>query len=125
MLLKRLCLLWLTLNLCSCYSITLQSASEKAIMFSGQAVLPVQEYRVIRHFYHTREIHFVFGIPMTEETERLLSEVLEAELTPRQQVINLRVRRYVSPLNQLNTFLTLGLYLRTQMIIEGDIIEKN
>ena len=94
-------------------------------MFSGQDVLPLQAYRVVRHFYHTREIHFVFGVPMAEETERLLSEVLEAELKPQQQVINLRVRRYVSPLNQLNTFLTLGLYLRVQLIIEGDIIEQN
>jgi hypothetical protein len=123
--LKRLCLLGWALSLCSCYSITLQSASEKAIMFSGQKTLPRQDYRVVRHFYHLHEIHFVFGIPMAEETERLLSKVLETELTPSQTVINLRVRRYVSPLNQLNTFLTLGLYLRAQLIIEGDIIEQN
>lgn len=120
---KRLCLVWITLTLCGCYSITLQSASEKAVMFSGQQVLPIQNYRVIRHFYHIHETHFVFGIPMAEDSERLLSKVLEAELTPQQQVINLRMRRYVSPLNQLNTFLTLGMYLRTQIIIEGDIIE--
>lgn len=121
---KTLCLFWISLNLCGCYSITLQSASEKALMFSGQQVLPTQQYQVIRHFYHTHETHFVFGIPMAEEHERLLSKVLESELTPQQQAINLRVRRYVSPLNQLNTFLTLGLYLRVQIIIEGDVIEE-
>lgn len=93
-------------------------------MFSGQQTLPLKQYRVIRHFYHTHEIHFVFGIPMAEETERLLSRVLETELTQQQEVINLRVRRYVSPLNQLNTFLTLGLYLRAQLIMEGDVIER-
>lgn len=108
----------------SCYSLTLQSASDTELMLSGPETLDLSHYRVVRHFYHTRELHYVFGIPMAEDNERLLSQVLESELSPGQQVINLKARRYVTPLGQLNTLLTLGLYLRVQLIIEGDILEK-
>ena len=117
-------LLCLSLCLSSCYSLTLQSASDREIMLSGQKHLQPQSYRVIRHFYHTREIHFVFGVPLSEDSDRLLSQVLEKELLPQQQVINLSVQRFVSPLSQVNTLLTLGLYLKVKVIVEGDIIEK-
>lgn len=112
------------LSLSSCYSLTLQSASDTEIMLSGPEALTLSRYRVVRHFYQTRELHYVFGIPLAEESERLLSQVLERELRPGQQVLNLRVRRYVTPLSQFNTLLTLGLYLRVQIIVEGDILEK-
>lgn len=116
--------LLITGGLSGCYSLTLQSASDTEIMLSGPETLDMSHYRMVRHFYHTRELHYVFGIPLAEENERLLSQVLDSELSPGQQVINLQARRYVTPLAQLNTLLTLGLYLRVQMIIEGDILEK-
>lgn len=117
-------LLCLCLCLSSCYSLTLQSASDREIMLSGQKQLQPQSYRVIRHFYHTHEMHFVFGVPLSEDSDRLLSRVLDQELAPQQQVINLRVQRFVSPLSQVNTLLTLGLYLKVKVIVEGDVIEK-
>ena len=93
------------------------------MMLSSQHMLQPEQYKVVRHFYHSESLHFVFGVPLGTDSDRLLSQVLDRELKPHQYVINLRLRRHVLPVSQINALLTLGIYLRTEVIIEGDILE--
>ena len=119
-------LLALLISLCtlsSCYSLQLQYRGDGVALVSGEPLQP-GPYRVIRHLYKEQELHYIFGFPLEGSRANLVGELLRTELSPQQEIVNLRFKRHVKPINQLNTLLTLGIYLRVHLVLEGDIIER-
>lgn len=106
--------------LSSCYQLTIQSASEEPMLLNGPGILKKTHYRVIRHFYREQELEYVFGANAQQDV--LVSQMLNAETGPGAGTINLQVHRTFSALDVVVSVLTLGIYSRARVVVEGDVI---
>jgi hypothetical protein len=107
--------------LTGCYQMTIMSASEEPVLLNGAASLQGTRYRVIRHFYRQQQLDYVFGV--NEQQDTLVSRLLQEESGPKAGVINLEVRRTFQALDLVVSVLTLGIYSRAWVVVEGDVIE--
>lgn len=121
---KTSCLLifsLLFLLLSGCYQMTIQSASDEAIVLNGSESLKGTSYRVVRHFYREQQLDYVFGV--SEQQDTIVGRLLKEEAGPKAGIINLQVHRTYGALDWAVSFFTLGIYSRALVIVEGDVIE--
>lgn len=107
--------------LSGCYAISIQSADNTPVLFNQQGILARQPYKVIRHFYRDIQMDYVFGAQGSEAV--MVSQLLAAEVATGQGIINLKVRQQPDALDMVISALTLGIYVRSHLILEGDVIQ--
>ncbi|PKL79493.1 MAG: hypothetical protein CVV27_01750 [Candidatus Melainabacteria bacterium HGW-Melainabacteria-1] len=107
-------------SLSGCYQLTVQSIADAPLLLNDQRQLAGQRYRVVRHFYRQHQMDYVFGV--NQQQDLIVSQLLQAETGPGAGVINLEVRRTYHVLDAVVSALTLGIYARAWIEIEGDII---
>ncbi len=104
-----------------CYSLTFQSVHPSPIYLNQPQILkslgPVQ---VLRHLYYETSVDYIFGTHPGEMS--LLSEVLQKELKADEGLVNFRIEQTPTPLDMTVSVLSLGIYSRSKLIIEGDVI---
>lgn len=76
--------------------------------------------QVLRHLYYETSVDYIFGSHPQQNT--LLSTALQQALQPDEGLINLRIQQSPTPLDMAVSVLSLGLYSRSKLIIEGDVI---
>jgi hypothetical protein len=108
------------LILTGCYRLSLQSFLDDSVLLNQERVLQGQKYTVRKHFYREKQLEYVFGFSDAEHTA--LNRILSEETGGAAGVINLRIRRSYRPLDAIVSLLTLGIYTRNWLIVEGDII---
>jgi len=118
---SRLLLLSSLLLLHSCYSLTLQTVHYSPVYLNQpQIIKQMKSVQVLRHMYYETSVDYIFGSHPRENT--FLSEILQQELKADEGVINLHVQQSPSPLDMAVTVLSLGIYSRSKLIVEGDVI---
>lgn len=106
----------------ACYTLTLQSSADYPIHFNHQGILSGRSYRVLRHFYHEVQLNYIFGA--SEQESMILNQILEQERQGQEAfVINLELRRSYAPVDVAVSLFTLGIYSRSVLIVEGDLIQ--
>lgn len=109
--------------LSGCYSLSMQSFLDQSVLFNQENILQGQAFAVRKHFYREKQLEYVFGYSEAESTilNRILAEET-ADPSGRTGVINLRIVRTYRPLDAVVSLLTLGIYTRNWLIVEGDVI---
>jgi hypothetical protein len=116
------------LLLCSqtaCYRLNLQSFLDESVLFNQEQILKGQRFEMRKHFYREKQLEYVFGYSEAESTvlNRILTEETAGQAgQPNGGVINLRIVRTYRPLDAVVSLLTLGIYTRNWLIVEGDVI---
>ena len=113
------------LLLSGCYRLSIQSFLDESVLFNQEQILRGQKFVVRKHFYREKQLEYVFGYSEAESTalNRILAEETAGEAgQPNGGVINLRVERTYRPLDAVVSLLTLGIYTRNWLIVEGDVI---
>lgn len=108
-------------SLSGCYQLSIQSARNAPVQFNTEAILAGHHYQVVRHFYHEEELDYVFGA--NDREAGLLNQILQAEAQPGDIILNLKIRRNYTALDAVISLLTLGIYARSWLIVEGDIVK--
>ncbi|MGV3525114.1 MAG: hypothetical protein ACO1RX_12860 [Candidatus Sericytochromatia bacterium] len=113
-------LLLLGFSLNGCYALAIQSSADTPVLLNGPAVLEGRSHQVLRHFYRSLQMDYVFG--MNDNQERIVNQILLEEAGPGNGIINLQIRRGFQPVDMLVGAFTLGVYTRSTLILEGDVI---
>lgn len=113
-------LLFFCWTLSGCYALSIQSSADTPVLLNGPAVLEGRSHQVLRHFYRSLQMDYIFGV--NDAQERLVNQVLREEAGPGNGIINLQIRRGFQPVDVLVGAFTLGIYTRSALIIEGDVI---
>ncbi|PIQ26338.1 hypothetical protein COW36_14880 [bacterium (Candidatus Blackallbacteria) CG17_big_fil_post_rev_8_21_14_2_50_48_46] len=103
-----------------CYRMSVQSFINDSVLLNHEQILKNQNYTVLRHFYRELQIEYVFGF--NESEQKFLDTLLKEETEGSGGVINLRIQRSYRALDAVVGVLTLGVYTRSWLIVEGDII---
>lgn len=118
----RICLL-LILGLGSlqgCYTLQIYSSAEEPVQFNHpQSAAPPPQ--VVRHFYRELQLDYVLG--HLQQDQGLINRLLQEEAAGH-QVHNLSIRRSFNFLDLLVSLLTLGIYSRSWLVVEGDLIRS-
>ncbi len=122
---QRFFFLLLLCSLTACYRLNLQSFLDESVLFNQEQILKGQRFEVRKHFYREKQLEYVFGYSEAEST--VLNRILTEETAgqggqPNGGVINLRIVRTYRPLDAVVSLLTLGIYTRNWLIVEGDVI---
>ncbi|MGE3727709.1 MAG: hypothetical protein AB7I41_19275 [Candidatus Sericytochromatia bacterium] len=112
-------------GLTGCYRLSFQSFLDESVLFNQEQILRGQKFELRRHFYREKQLEYVFGYSEAEST--VLNRILAEETTglagqANGGVINLRIVRTYRPLDAVVSLLTLGIYTRNWLIVEGDVI---
>lgn len=129
-LLRRTAAALTLLSLCGCMSLLIQASDTQVpVSLTGQ----IKGYRTgptIRHLEQEIWVYQVLGLPQlpswTREglpPENLIVPLLQAQTTPGQGLVHLRVRQSRSFFTWMATVLTLGLISTTAVTVDGDIVE--
>jgi hypothetical protein len=121
----RFFFLLLLCSLTACYRLNLQSFLDESVLFNQEQILKGQRFEVRKHFYREKQLEYVFGYSEAESTvlNRILAEETAGQAgQPNGGVINLRIVRTYRPLDAVVSLLTLGIYTRNWLIVEGDVI---
>jgi hypothetical protein len=116
-------LLVLALMLLSgCYRLQIRDSGSRRVLLNSHLRLQHEPLRLIRHFYREVQLEYVFGY--NEAENRLVKDLLDDESKdyPGADIINLRIERRYRPLDAVAAVLTLGFFVRGQLILEGDLI---
>lgn len=108
--------------LSSCYRLSVQAFGTESILLNQEGILKGQDYSVLRRFYREQQLEYVFGY--NEYEARALEQILQQETAGRSGVgvINLRIQRTYRPVDAIVALLTLGVFTRSLLIVEGDVI---
>lgn len=110
------------LYLQSCYALQLQSSADYPIHLNHQGILAGTSYRVVRHFYREVQMDYIFGA--NDQEGRILNKILNEERKGKNAfIINLEIRRSYAPVDVTVSLFTLGIYSRSWLIVEGDLIQ--
>ncbi|MBT9548024.1 MAG: hypothetical protein IV090_21720 [Candidatus Sericytochromatia bacterium] len=121
----RFFFLLLLFSLTACYRLNLQSFLDESVLFNQEQILKGQRFEMRKHFYREKQLEYVFGYSEAESTvlNRILTEETAGQAgQPNGGVINLRIVRTYRPLDAVVSLLTLGIYTRNWLIVEGDVI---
>ncbi|MBF2052106.1 MAG: hypothetical protein IGS03_01425 [Candidatus Sericytochromatia bacterium] len=108
----------LGLSVSGCYQLQLYSTADAPVQFNHpqRQSAPI---KVVRHFYREVQLDYVFGY--AEQENGLVNRLLQEEAGPH-QIQNLQIRRSYNALDMVVSLLTLGIYTRSWLILEGDVL---
>lgn len=104
--------------LSGCYRLEVSSFENTPMMTNSEASL-AGTYQVVRRFHREVQVEYFFG---SSSQPQLISRILREETGNNQGVLNLSVERTYRPLDVVVSVLTLGLFSRSLIIIEGDVL---
>jgi hypothetical protein len=109
------------LQLSGCYRMTLQASGTEPILLNGPQVADAAPgYQAKRRFHRELLVEYIFGI--NDQEQRLIAGVLQEETSPKGGVVNLSVHRTYRFLDWVVSVFTLGIYSRSLIIVEGDVL---
>ena len=88
-------------------------------MLNDETVLEGTSYRVKKHFYRQAQVEYIFG---ASNQERLILNQLLQEEAGSGGIIYLNITRSNDFLDVLVAVFTLGIYARSTVRVEGDVI---
>lgn len=104
--------------LSSCYRLEVSSFEDTPMMPNTEASL-AGRYQVVRRFHREVPVEYFFG---SSSQPQLISRILREEAGKNQGVLNLSIERTYRPLDVVVSVLTLGLFSRSLIIVEGDVL---
>lgn len=114
---------WLSLILLTvlsgCYQMHIYSTADVPVQFNHPQQWPADRIKVVRHFYREVQLDYLFGY--SEQETGLVNRLLQEEAGPH-HIQNLQIRRNYNALDMAVSLLTLGVYTRSWLILEGDIL---
>lgn len=119
---RFLWLIFFCFSLAGCYRLSIQAFGSESILLNQESILKGQKFTLIRRFYREQPLEYVFGY--SEVENRVLEQIVQQETEGHAGVgiVNLRIQRSYRPVDALVALLTLGIFTRNLLIVEGDII---